>query len=146
MHREIIRSYDSVDSNWTFMYVLVCLIPVAFVAVAILSMRRDKATKREKDDIEMAIMHQRTWFPWRKAASDSERSKDSQGRNPYVRPPPPAVTKPPILPANFGRPVRTSKRKGVDSRTGDRGATQIDTAGPSRSRGEHSPELEERSL
>ncbi|KAI1451993.1 hypothetical protein F4805DRAFT_463221 [Annulohypoxylon moriforme] len=117
------RSYDSVDSNWTVMYVMLSLIPVAFAAVAILSVRRDKATQREKHDIEMAIIHRRARFPWREAVGHPERPEEPRGQQPYVRPPPQVVTNPPIPPANFGRPVRARRGEEVDVRIRNRDVT-----------------------
>ncbi|KAI2465684.1 hypothetical protein F4781DRAFT_17674 [Annulohypoxylon bovei var. microspora] len=142
------QTYDTPDSNWTLMYVALALIPFFFVAVALLSVRRDKVTQREKNDIEMALTrqrHQRAWFPWREAIADSERPGDA-----WVRAPPRAVGKPPIPPANFGRPVGASKGKGVDrggSRRG-RDATRNGSAGgqPSGSKRRNSSDFDEVSL
>ncbi|KAI0883321.1 uncharacterized protein GGS22DRAFT_195471 [Annulohypoxylon maeteangense] len=117
------RSYDSVDSNWTFMYVVLSLIPVAFVAVAVLSTRRDKAIQREKSDMEMAIVRRQTWPPWRKATSGPKRSGEPHGQYPYVTSPPRVVTNPPIPPRNFGRSVKESDGEEIDRLTRDRDFT-----------------------
>ncbi|KAI0891587.1 hypothetical protein F4806DRAFT_301198 [Annulohypoxylon nitens] len=100
MSVKVTRSTDSL--NWTALYVLVSLIPVVFAVVVAISVRRDKATQRKKHDIEMAL-HQRSWFPWRETVAGSER----------VRPPPPALIKPPIPPPDFGRPTRVTKDEGL---------------------------------
>ncbi|KAI4868258.1 hypothetical protein F4820DRAFT_445166 [Hypoxylon rubiginosum] len=68
------------DSNWTFMYVVLGLIPVAFVAVTVYSTCR---TMERGNDIEMAVQtqpSQRPRFPWREAVTAPGRPQHS---NPY---------------------------------------------------------------
>ncbi|KAI2623378.1 hypothetical protein GGR54DRAFT_638612 [Hypoxylon sp. NC1633] len=55
------------DSNWMFAYVLLCLVPVAFVSIALYSAWRGKAAGQGQRDIEMGIQNQRVESPWRGA-------------------------------------------------------------------------------
>ncbi|KAI1776009.1 hypothetical protein F4818DRAFT_440388 [Hypoxylon cercidicola] len=94
------------DSNWTFMYVVLGLIPVAFIAAAVYSNCQHKTTERG-NDIEMAVRAQppqRPRFPWREEIATSERPQDS---NPYEAQ---AASKLPISPSQFGH------RTGIASR------------------------------
>ncbi|KAI1758556.1 hypothetical protein GGR53DRAFT_516726 [Hypoxylon sp. FL1150] len=52
------------DSNWTFMYIVLGLIPVAFVAVAVYSSCQKTATKRG-NDIEMANPSRPSFPRWK---------------------------------------------------------------------------------
>ncbi|KAI6090950.1 hypothetical protein F4821DRAFT_255695 [Hypoxylon rubiginosum] len=67
------------DSNWTFMYVILGLIPVAFVAVAVYSSCQNTAIKRG-NDIEMATPSRRPRFPWKEPIETFQRRQHS---NPY---------------------------------------------------------------
>ncbi|KAI1102405.1 hypothetical protein F4804DRAFT_266578 [Jackrogersella minutella] len=115
-------------SNWIPMYVFLGLIPIAFAAIAIDSIRRDRDLTRQTD-IEMAPGHtfHRPRFPWGEAIAASERPGDP---GPYVRPPAPVRAPAPVLPANFGRPVVMTST----NTRGDRGATLADVAQPRRPR------------
>ncbi|KAI1377467.1 hypothetical protein F4677DRAFT_59587 [Hypoxylon crocopeplum] len=100
------------DSNWTFMYVLLGLIPIVFVAVAFYSLWRDRAIQRQ-DDIEMAVyartFHQ-AWFPWRDAVDMSEKPGGTARADP--------MTRPPVLPPSFSAQVgESSKGQGTAGRT-----------------------------
>lgn len=69
------------NSNWTFMYVVLSLIPVAFVAVSLISIRRDRMARRQSD-IETADrgpVFERAWFPRREAIAASEGSEGLGG-------------------------------------------------------------------
>ncbi|XXH00365.1 hypothetical protein Hte_006709 [Hypoxylon texense] len=71
------------DSNWAFMYVVLSLIPVAFVAVAVYSTYRHRAMAARGRDVEMAMRSQppqRPRYPWRDVVMAPERRQHS---NPY---------------------------------------------------------------
>ncbi|KAI1404520.1 hypothetical protein F4819DRAFT_483474 [Hypoxylon fuscum] len=94
------------DSNWTFMYVILGLIPVLFVAVAMYSVWRDRSILRQ-NDFEMAVFDQtcqRSRFPWREAIAASER----RGHSPYTVHPAQAKTKSSVSPLSIGRQTRGS--------------------------------------
>ncbi|KAI0119134.1 hypothetical protein F4814DRAFT_410697 [Daldinia grandis] len=58
------------NSNWTFMYILLGLIPVTFIAIAVFAVWRDKRTPPR--DIEMAALPSQRVLPWQEAVAASE--------------------------------------------------------------------------
>ncbi|KAL7625628.1 hypothetical protein AAE478_004848 [Parahypoxylon ruwenzoriense] len=114
------------DSNWTFMYVVLGLIPFAFVAIALFSTWRDEAARKEPD-YEMTRPYQRSWFPWREAVAASEGPR----RPAHVAPPARAAAarppvRPPVLPPNFvGRIGELSGERVTHKNTGSKRGTPI---------------------
>ncbi|KAI0167164.1 hypothetical protein GGR52DRAFT_91556 [Hypoxylon sp. FL1284] len=75
------------DSNWAFMYVVLALIPVAFVAIAVYSTRQNTTTVGGRGDIEMAVRAQPSRRPWREPETP-QRPSPAQAASSSVVPSP----------------------------------------------------------
>ncbi|KAI1391257.1 uncharacterized protein F4822DRAFT_179769 [Hypoxylon trugodes] len=81
------------DSDWTFMYVLLGLIPIFFAVVAVYSVWRDGSVESQNDDLETARGYgfQQTWNPMNRNMARSERmgvsTTTSRGKTTPIKPP-----------------------------------------------------------
>ncbi|KAI0379852.1 hypothetical protein F5Y04DRAFT_289712 [Hypomontagnella monticulosa] len=70
------------DGNWTFLYVILGLIPIAFISIAIFSLARDRITQSQNSngDIEMVAVTSNPPRYWREWFAEPE--EQTPNRNP----------------------------------------------------------------
>lgn len=97
LHARDSPGHPPTDENWTTAYVVIVLVPVAFIIIAVISIlfgrwkrkRRAggggdaaRADGQQPGDVEMDRLrrhHERTWFPWREAIDETETEAKDEG-------------------------------------------------------------------
>ncbi|KAI1139057.1 hypothetical protein F5Y05DRAFT_361308 [Hypoxylon sp. FL0543] len=129
MSLEGTQVYD--DGNWTLMYALLGATPIVFVAVALYSVWRDRATKKG-NDFEMAAgqtFRRPRPFPWKVDMAISKPGRPTAPGPSYTRPPGRTGTRP-SAPRHFSKPSSSSNDQNAGGRGRDRSAAQASSAEP----------------